>query len=335
MILITGGLGYIGSHTAVELINLGHDIIILDNLSNSSLKILDQIYKISNVKPHFIEGDVRDKNLLRDIFIKNNIDEVIHFAGLKSINDSVNNPNLYYENNIVGSLSLFSEMNNAEVYKLVFSSSATVYGQPKCLPISEDHDIGNTTNPYGFSKYVIENMTNDLFKSNKNWRIVNLRYFNPVGAHQSGLIGENPSGTPNNLFPYICKVATKELEVLKVYGNDYNTKDGTGIRDYIHVSDLASGHIQALNMIRDKKGVYTYNLGTGIGYSVLEVINSFNQASKDSINYVFAERREGDISECYADPSSAMRDLNWKPSKSLNQMVEDSLNWQKNYPKGL
>lgn len=322
-VLVTGGAGYIGSHTVVELLNAGYEVIIIDNFSNSNPKVLDNIKKITNKSFKFIEGDLLDKNLLDDIFKNNNIDIVIHFAGYKSVGESVKMPLLYYDNNLISTIYLLEIMEKYKVYNLVFSSSATVYGKPKKLPITEDMDL-HTTNPYGTTKLMIEMILKDLSFSNDKWSISILRYFNPIGAHSSGLIGEYPNGIPNNLMPYICKVAIGELSELKVFGDNYNTKDGTGVRDYIHVVDLAQGHVSAIEYALKNKGVEVFNLGTGVGYSVLEIINSFENINNVSIPYKIVERRPGDISECYADTSKAQKMLNWSAKKTINDMCYDA-----------
>ena len=329
-ILVTGGCGYIGSHTCVELLNNNYDVIVIDNLSNSKENVIDDIKKITNKDVIFYKGDVCDKNLLRKIFKDNNIDAVIHFAGYKAVGESVEKPLMYYRNNIDSTLSLCEIMNENNCKKIIFSSSATVYGDPLKLPITEDMPVGNTTNPYGTSKLYIEGILKDLYISNNNWSIILLRYFNPIGAHESGLLGENPNGIPNNLMPYIVKVACKELSCLSVYGNDYDTKDGTGVRDYIHVVDLAKGHVKALNKLLNDTGVNIYNLGTGNGYSVLEMINTFEKVNRVKVNYKIVGRRAGDIASCYADCSKAYNELGWKAELDLEDMVLSSYNYAKN-----
>lgn len=333
MILVTGGTGYIGSHTVVELIAAGHDPLIYDNLSNSSPKVLDRIEAITGVRPAFIEGDIRDAQALAQVFARHPIAAVIHFAGLKAVGESVEQPLRYYDNNIVGSIKLFEAMAAAEVGTLVFSSSATVYGDPASVPIREDFPL-SATNPYGRSKLHIEEMLRDIAASNPGWRVALLRYFNPVGAHASGLIGEDPRGIPNNLMPYVTQVAVGRRPELNVFGNDYPTPDGTGVRDYIHVVDLAKGHLAALAALRDKAGVMTVNLGTGRGYSVLEVVSAFQRASGQPIPYRIAARRPGDIAACYADPSLARTSLAWSAEFDLERMCEDAWRWQKQNPQG-
>ena len=304
-ILVTGGTGYIGSHTVVQLLEAGYEVVILDNLSNSKISVIDRIEKITNQRPLFIEGDIRDQSLLNKLFSDYRIDAVIHFAGLKAVGESVEEPLKYYENNVAGSITLLEAMKNAKVTKMVFSSSATVYGEPQQLPIKEDHPL-NPTNPYGETKLAVENLLRDLYRSSPHWKIFILRYFNPVGAHQSGLIGEDPSGIPNNLFPYIAKVAMGELENLKVFGDDYDTKDGTGVRDYIHVNDLADAHLKALEKLSQAK-CEAINLGTGKGYSVLEIVRAFEKLSNCTINLIISGRRKGDISTSYAEVSTAKK----------------------------
>lgn len=326
-ILVTGGAGYIGSHTAVLLLEQGYDVVIIDNLCNSKIDAVESIKKITNKDLTFYEGDVCDKELLRTIFNKEKIDAVIHFAGLKAVGESVKMPLRYYQNNINSTLSLCEVMDEFGIYNLIFSSSATVYGNPKKLPITEDMEVGNTTNPYGTTKLFIEKILEDLYISNPNWSITILRYFNPVGAHESGLLGENPNGIPNNLMPYIVKVACGELEYLSIFGDDYNTKDGTGVRDYIHVVDLALGHVKALDKMIDKKGISIYNLGTGNGYSVLEMVKTFESVNKVTIPYKITKRREGDIAICYANPNKAYRELGWIAKKSLEDMVSSAYNY--------
>ena len=341
MILITGGTGYIASHTIVELQRAGHEVVALDNLSNSSPLSLDRVAKISGIKPAFVEGDVRDKALLQSIFTNYKIEAVIHFAGLKSVGESNSMPIEYYQNNVAGTLTLCEVMAEFECKKLVFSSSATVYGDPASVPIDESFPL-STTNPYGRSKLIVEEMLKDLsvsdsFNDSQNpWSISLLRYFNPVGAHESGLIGEDPRGIPNNLMPYISKVASGQLAELGVFGNNYNTNDGTGVRDYIHVVDLAKGHVKALEHLLQNKGVgcKAYNLGTGCGVSVLEAISAFESSNDVVVPYSFKNRRAGDIAECYADASLAKKELNWEAEKNLADMVSSAWNWQKNNPEG-
>ena len=326
-ILVTGGTGYIGSHTCVELLKNGYEVIIIDNLCNSKKEVVDNIEKITNKQVQFVEGDVRDKDLLRTIFKNNKIAAVIHFAGLKAVGESVEKPLLYYQNNLDSTLNLCEIMNEFNVKKLIFSSSATVYGNPVKLPITEDMEVGKTTNPYGTSKYFLERILNDLYISDEDWSITLLRYFNPVGAHESGLLGEDPNGIPNNLMPYIVKVATNELECLSVFGNDYDTPDGTGVRDYIHVVDLARGHVMAIDKILNTTGVNIYNLGTGVGYSVLDLVNTFEKVNGIKINKKIVGRRAGDIAACYADSTKAYKELGWKAELNLEDMVKSSYNY--------
>ena len=325
-ILVTGGTGYIGSHTAVELLNSGYEIVIIDNFSNSKSDVLDKIKLITNKDFKFYEGDVCNKDLLRKIFNENKIDAVIHFAGYKAVGESVKKPIMYYRNNIDSTLSLIEVMNEFNCKKIVFSSSATVYGNPTTLPIKEDFPL-STTNPYGSTKLMIENILRDLYISDNDWSIALLRYFNPIGAHVSGLIGENPKGIPNNLMPYIVKVANKELNELSIFGNDYDTPDGTGVRDYIHVVDLAKGHIKAIEKILKDKGIDAYNLGTGIGYSVLDLVTTFEKVNNIKVPYKITDRRPGDIASCYADSSYALEKLNWKAEKGIEEMCRDSYNY--------
>lgn len=331
-ILVTGGTGYIGSHTAVELLNSGYEIVIIDNFSNSKSDVLDKIKLITNKDFKFYEGDVCNKDLLRKIFSENKIDAVIHFAGYKAVGESVKKPIMYYRNNIDSTLSLIEVMNEFNCKKIVFSSSATVYGNPTTLPIKEDFPL-STTNPYGSTKLMIENILRDLYISDNDWSIALLRYFNPIGAHVSGLIGENPKGIPNNLMPYIVKVANKELDELSIFGNDYNTPDGTGVRDYIHVVDLAKGHIKAIEKILKDKGIDAYNLGTGIGYSVLDLVTTFERVNNIKVPYKITDRRPGDIASCYADSSYALEKLNWKAEKGIEEMCRDSYNFVLNSKK--
>ena len=332
-ILVTGGAGYIGSHTCVELLNKGHEVVIIDNLDNSSEKSIQRIALITGKNPVFIKGDIRDEACLNSIFDNNKIDYVIHFAGLKAVGESVEQPVKYYDNNLYGTLSLLKCMSAHGVKKIVFSSSATVYGTPEKLPLDENCPVGGTTNPYGTSKYFQEIMLKDLYVSDKEWTVVLLRYFNPVGAHASGLIGEDPKGIPNNLTPYIARVAIGQYKEVKVFGNDYNTPDGTGVRDYIHVVDLARGHLAAIEKI-DKSGVYVYNLGTGVGYSVLDVIHAFEKACGQKIAYVIKPRRAGDIASCYADASKALKELGWRAEFGIEEMCSSLWNWQKKNPNG-
>ena len=332
-VLVTGGAGYIGSHTSLELLNGGHDVVILDNLSNSSAEAVSRIEALSGKKTAFYQADVRDKETLRKIFQAHKIDWVIHFAGLKAVGESCAKPIEYYDNNLYGTLCLLEVMKEAGVKKLIFSSSATVYGTPETLPLTENSKTGGTTNPYGTSKYFQEIMLEDVYKSDPTWTVVLLRYFNPVGAHESGMIGEDPKGIPNNLTPFIAKVAIGELPEIGVFGNDYPTKDGTGVRDYIHVVDLAKGHVAAMDNVK-KSGVYVYNLGTGNGYSVLEVIAAFEKACGKKLPYSFKPRRAGDIAECYADASKAKRELGWEAKLGIDEMCASLWNWQRKNPNG-
>lgn len=327
-ILVTGGTGFIGSHTCVELLDSGYDVVIIDNLSNSKREVADYIEKITNKSVTFYEGDVCDKEILRKIFKENKIDAVIHFAGYKAVGESVLKPLMYYRNNILSTLSLLEVMNEFNVKKIAFSSSATVYGKPKALPIKEDFPL-STTNPYGTTKLIIEGILKDLYNSDNEWSIAILRYFNPIGAHKSGLIGENPNGIPNNLMPYIIKVATGELDCLGIFSNDYDTHDGTGVRDYIHVTDLAKGHVKAIEKILNDKGCDCYNLGTGNGYSVLDLVNTFMKVNNVRVKYEIKKRRPGDIDSCYADPSYAYEKLGWRAEKDINEMCLDAYNFVK------
>lgn len=330
-IFITGCCGYIGSHTCVELLNAGYEIIGLDNFSNSKPIVLDKINEITGKNIKFYEGDMLDKELLNKIFIENEIDCVIDFAAFKSVGDSVSKPIEYYINNVSSVLTLLDTMKNNKVKKLIFSSSATVYGTPEKVPITEDCHIGGTTNPYGTSKLYVEGILQDLYKSDNEWDICIFRYFNPVGAHPSGLIGEDPNGIPANLMPYISKVATGELECLSVFGDDYDTPDGTGVRDYIHIVDLAKAHVSGVEkLLKEGKGLYIYNLGTGRGYSVLEMINAFEKANSVKVPYKITARRAGDIAECYADSSLASKELNWNATLTLEDMCRDAYNFTKN-----
>ncbi len=333
-ILVTGGAGYISSHTCVELLNAGYEVVILDNFYNSSPEVLNRIGELTGKKFDFYECDIRDRSGLDKVFSEQKIDAVIHFAGLKAVGESVAKPLEYYENNVGGTVTLCEAMRDAGCKKIVFSSSATVYGMNNPSPLKESMQIGGTTNPYGTTKYMIELILQDLYTSDKAWSIALLRYFNPIGAHESGRIGENPNGIPNNLMPYITQVAVGKLDHLNVFGNDYNTPDGTGVRDYIHVVDLALGHIKAVEKIADESGVNIYNLGTGIGYSVLDVVKAFEKASGMPIKYEIVPRRPGDLETCYSDPSKAKSELGWVAERGLEKMCEDSWRWQKNNPKG-
>ncbi len=332
-ILVTGGAGYIGSHTSIELLNEGFDIIIVDNLSNSKYESVKRIEEISGKSVKFYETDILDKSALDFIFGENQIEAVIHFAGLKAVGESVQIPLSYYHNNISGTLVLCEVMKKYQVKNLVFSSSATVYGVPKTVPISEEFPR-SATNPYGRTKLMIEEILTDLHSSDNEWSIALLRYFNPIGAHSSGRIGEDPNGIPNNLMPFITQVAVGKRDHLNVFGNDYPTPDGTGIRDYIHVVDLAKGHLKALEKILKQKGIEAYNLGTGNGYSVLDLVHAFEKINQIQIPYQIASRRPGDVATCYANPEKSLRELNWKAEKNIEDMCYDSWNWQKNNPNG-
>ena len=325
-ILVTGGAGFIGSHTCVELLEIGEDLVIVDNFSNSSPKVLEKIKEITGKNFKFYEVDLLDRENLEKVFEENDIESVIHFAGLKAVGESVQKPIEYYHNNITGTLILLDVMKKHNCKKIVFSSSATVYGSPKTVPIREDFDL-STTNPYGSTKLMIEQILGDVYKADNEFSIVILRYFNPIGAHKSGLIGEQPNGIPNNLMPYITQVACGIRECLSVFGNNYNTHDGTGVRDYIHVVDLAKGHVKALQKARKMTGAEAYNLGTGKGYSVLEIVKAFEDANGIKIKYEIAPRRPGDIAECYADPSKAFKELGWKAEKELDEMCRDAWNF--------
>lgn len=329
MILITGGTGYIGSHTAVKLLEQNEEIIILDNLYNSKEEVLDNIVTITTKKPKFYETDLLDMNYLEKIFQENKIHCVIHFAGLKAVGESVAEPLKYFNNNIAGTINLLMTMKKYNCKKIIFSSSATVYGTTQIMPLTENSPLG-VTNPYGRTKLVIEDMLRDLYTSDNEFGIVLLRYFNPIGAHKSGLIGENPNGIPNNLMPFICKVAKGELPQLNVFGNDYDTVDGTGVRDYIHVEDLATGHVKSYDKIKLANGIYTYNLGTGNGYSVLEVINAFEKANNIKVNYKIAPRRAGDVATVYADTKKAEEELGFKAVYNIEDMCRDSWSFYKN-----
>ena len=332
-ILVTGGAGYIGSHTCVELIEAGYDVIVVDNLCNSSEESLKRVEKITGKEVLFYRVDIADREKMSQIFNENEIDSVIHFAGLKAVGESCEKPLEYFTNNISGTLVMLDVMRKHGVKNIVFSSSATVYGNPETVPITEDFPL-SVTNPYGRTKLVLEQMLQDVYASDNEWNIILLRYFNPIGAHKSGLIGEDPNGIPNNLLPYITKVAIGELEILSVFGDDYPTPDGTCIRDYIHVVDLAAGHVKAIEKIKENPGVEIYNLGTGNGYSVLEVIENFKKASGMDVPYKIAPRRAGDVPMCYANPDKAQRELGWEAQYGIAQMCADSWNWQKNNPKG-
>lgn len=333
-ILVTGGAGYIGSHTCLELLESGYEVVVVDNLYNSSKESLKRVEKLTGKKITFYEADIRDKKALEEVFSKESIDSVIHFAGLKAVGESVEKPLEYYENNITGTLVMCQVMREHEVKNIVFSSSATVYGNPAFVPITEECPKGEITNPYGQTKGMLEQILTDLHVADPDWNVILLRYFNPIGAHKSGIIGENPKGIPNNLIPYITQVAVGKLECLGVFGDDYDTPDGTGVRDYIHVVDLALGHVRAIEKLKEKKGVLIYNLGTGNGYSVLEVIKSFEKACGKKIPYQIKPRRLGDIATCYADPTKAKAGLNWEAKRGIDEMCEDSWRWQSSNPDG-
>ncbi|MGI2047575.1 UDP-glucose 4-epimerase GalE [Shewanella oncorhynchi] len=332
-ILVTGGAGYIGTHTVVELLNAGNDVIVLDNLSNSSIEALNRVERITGKSVTFYQGDILNKALLQKVFNDHAIDSVIHFAGLKAVGESVAKPLKYYENNVTGTLILCQVMAEFKVKNLVFSSSATVYGDPASLPITEDFPTG-ATNPYGQSKLMVEHILADVHNADPSWNIARLRYFNPVGAHASGLIGEDPNDIPNNLMPFIAQVAVGKRTALSVFGNDYPTHDGTGVRDYIHVVDLANGHLKALAKLATKPGLVTYNLGTGQGYSVLDMVKAFEKACGNTIAYQIAPRRPGDIAACYADPTHAREDLGWQATHTLEDMANSSWHWQSTNPNG-
>lgn len=333
-ILVTGGTGYIGSHTVVELQNVGHEVVIVDNLSNSFELVNDRIEAITGIRPVFYNADIRDKAALCDIFAKEKPEGVIHFAGLKAVGESVKLPMKYYENNISGTLNLLEAMKENGCKNIIFSSSATVYGDPAFVPITEECPKGTCTNPYGWTKSMIEQIMMDIAKADPEWNIVLLRYFNPIGAHKSGTMGENPNGIPNNLMPYITQVAVGKLEKLGVFGDDYDTPDGTGVRDYIHVVDLALGHVKALAKFEKGSGLNIYNLGTGTGYSVLDIVKNFEAASGVKIPYEIKERRAGDIASCYSDATKAKEELGWVATKGIKEMCEDSWRWQSNNPNG-
>ncbi len=336
-ILITGGAGYIASHTLIELSKEGFDFIVYDNLSNSSKESLKRVKKIIGKKVKFIKGDIRDKKALEKVFKKYKIDSVIHFAGLKAVAESVANPLSYYDNNVIGTIRLLEVMKEFDCKKIVFSSSATVYGNPETCPIDESFPVGGTTNPYGTSKYMIERILEDLYISDNSFKAVILRYFNPVGAHESGLIGEDPNGIPNNLMPYISQVAVGKLENLSVFGSDYETKDGTGVRDYIHVVDLANAHVKAIKYLNSNKYLFEnskINIGTGIGYSVLDMVKAFERASGKKVSYKIVDRRAGDIASCYANPQKAKEILDWEAKFNLEDMCSSSWKWQNKNPNG-
>lgn len=327
-ILVTGGAGYIGSHTVVELQNAGYDVVVVDNLANSSEKSLQRVEKITGKPVKFYKADILDREALEKIFAQEDIDSCIHFAGLKAVGESVQKPWEYYENNIAGTLTLVDVMRKHGVKNIIFSSSATVYGDPAMIPITEECPKGQCTNPYGWTKSMLEQILTDMQKADPEWNVILLRYFNPIGAHKSGTIGENPNGIPNNLMPYITQVAAGRLKRLGVFGNDYPTHDGTGVRDYIHVVDLAKGHVKAIDYAEQHKGTEIFNLGTGTGYSVLDIVKAFSKVNNIEIPYDIKPRRAGDIAECYADPTKAYEILGWKAEKNLEDMCRDSWNWQ-------
>ena len=333
-ILVTGGAGFIGSHTCVELLEAGYYVVVVDNLYNSSRKSLDRVEQITGKKPVFYEADILDREALNRIFEKEQIESVIHFAGLKAVGESVSKPIEYYYNNIAGTLVLCDVMRRHNVKNIVFSSSATVYGDPAFIPITEECPKGKITNPYGQTKGMLEQVLEDIHVSDPEWNVILLRYFNPIGAHKSGLIGEDPKGIPNNLVPYVAQVAIGKLETLGVFGDDYDTPDGTGVRDYIHVVDLAKGHVAAIKKLEEKKGVLIYNLGTGKGYSVLDVVHAFEKACGKEIPYTIKPRRPGDIATCYADPAKAKAELGWEAQYGIEEMCADSWKWQSMNPKG-
>jgi len=332
-ILVTGGAGYIGSHTCVELLDRGYEVVVLDNLCNSCEACLDAVKEITGKSLSFYKVDMLDKDAMEKVFKENKIDAVIHFAGLKAVGESCKIPLTYYHNNITGTINLVALMNQYGVKNIIFSSSATVYGMAEKMPIKEDFPL-STTNPYGSTKLMIERILEDVQKANPEMSVTLLRYFNPIGAHKSGLMGEDPKGIPNNLLPYVAKVATGAYEMVHVFGNDYPTPDGTGVRDYIHVVDLAVGHVKAIEKCADKEGVHIYNLGTGNGYSVLEIIKAFSKACGKELKYVIEPRRPGDIAVCYADAGKAEKELGWKAEKTLDDCCEDTWRWQKSHPNG-
>lgn len=332
-ILVTGGCGFIGSHTSVELLGAGEEIVILDNLSNSKECVIDRIEKITGKRPEFVKADLLDYDACEEVFKKYDIESVIHFAGLKAVGESVEKPLMYYHNNLTGTFNLCKLMSKYGAKKIVFSSSATVYGLPKSVPISEDFPL-STTNPYGETKLMIERILADICVSDPEWSVAILRYFNPIGAHPSGLIGEDPKGIPNNLLPYVSRVAAGKLECLSVFGDDYDTRDGTGVRDYIHVVDLSKAHLAALKYAREHDGIDYFNVGTGCGYSVLEIVKAYEDASGKKVNYRITDRRPGDIGECYADPTKAFNVLGWKAEKGIKEMCIDLARWQEMNPDG-
>lgn len=333
-ILVTGGAGYIGSHTVVELLECGKEVVVVDNLVNSSEKSLERVKEITGKDVKFYKADILDKAALEEIFSKENIESCIHFAGLKAVGESVAKPWEYYNNNITGTLVLLEVMKNHGCKNIIFSSSATVYGDPAFVPITEECPKGVCTNPYGWTKSMLEQILSDIQKADREWNVVILRYFNPIGAHISGKIGENPNGIPNNLMPYITQVAVGKLEKLGVFGDDYDTHDGTGVRDYIHVVDLAKGHVKALKKLEENAGLCIYNLGTGTGYSVLDMVKSFEKANDVPVPYVIKDRRPGDIATCYADASKAKNELGWEAENGIDEMCKDAWRWQSNNPNG-
>ncbi len=333
-ILVTGGAGYIGSHTCVELLNAGYEVVVLDNLSNSSEKSLERVKQITGKEVKFYKGDILDRDILKKVLESETIESCIHFAGLKAVGESVAKPWEYYNNNITGTLTLVDEMRNHGCKNIIFSSSATVYGDPAMIPITEECPKGTCTNPYGWSKSMLEQILSDMQKADPEWNVILLRYFNPIGAHKSGLIGENPNGIPNNLMPYITQVAVGKLKELGVFGDDYDTPDGTGVRDYIHVVDLANGHVKALDKLKQNVGLGIYNLGTGTGYSVLDIVKNFEAATEVNIPYAIKPRRPGDIATCYSDATKAKEELGWTAQYGIKEMCADAWNWQKNNPNG-
>jgi UDP-glucose 4-epimerase len=333
-ILVTGGAGYIGSHTVLALLERGEDVVVIDNLSNASQESLIRVAELTGKEPAICVTDILDRNALKTLFAQHNITDVIHFAGLKSVSESIAKPLAYYENNVVGTMVLLDEMQRAGVHSLIFSSSATVYGNPESVPLSEASRTGGTTNPYGTSKLMVEQILRDFSVAEPHFRITCLRYFNPAGAHPSGRLGEDPNGIPNNLVPYISQVAIGKLSCLTVFGDDYPTPDGTGVRDYIHVMDLAQGHLAALDHRDDGEAFKAINLGTGVGYSVLDLIKAFEKAAQTKINYRIVGRRSGDVAECWSDSSLARQQLGWQATRNLEEMMRDAWNWQKNNPRG-
>ena len=333
-ILVTGGAGYIGSHTVLELLNTGYEVVVLDNLSNSSPESLKRVEKLTGKKVTFYEADILDRDKLNEIFSKEKFDACIHFAGLKAVGESVEKPWEYYENNIAGTLTLVDVMRKHNLKNIIFSSSATVYGDPAFVPITEECPKGQCTNPYGWTKSMLEQVLSDIQKADKEWNVILLRYFNPIGAHKSGTMGEDPNGIPNNLMPYITQVAIGKRDHLTIFGNDYDTHDGTGVRDYIHVVDLAIGHVKALDKIKENCGLKIYNLGTGHGYSVLDIVKNFEEANGIKIPYEIGPRRSGDIATCYASADKAKEELGWTAQYGIKDMCADSWNWQKNNPNG-